>query len=320
MDDSLYGEARRVFDIERRWLDRTLELAEGGFEDAVRLLSKCSGKVVVCGMGKSGHVGRKIAATMVSTGTLALFLHPAEGVHGDVGMLQRGDVALVLSKSGETPEVAALMPSFRRLDIPVVAMVADGNSLLARNAAVVLELPDDVEACPYDLAPTASSTAMMALGDALAMALLRVRDFSPEDFAEVHPAGMLGRKLLTRVSDLMTGPPLPVVGENAPLSQAIATLTRHRGVCISTARDGSLSGVFVYGDLGRLMERRENVLDLSLSDVLIRDPVTAGPRELASVAVGRMEEAGITSIVVVDDRRRPEGILYLHDALRAGIR
>lgn len=320
MDESLFEEARRVFDIERRWLDRTLELAEESFDDAVRLLAGCSGKVVVCGMGKSGHVGRKIAATMVSTGTLAHFLHPAEGVHGDVGMLQRGDVALVLSKSGETPEVAALIPSFRRLDIPVVAMVADTGSLLARSASVVLALPDDVEACPYDLAPTASSTAMMALGDALAMAMLRMRDFSPEDFAQVHPAGMLGRKLLTRVCDLMTRPPLPVVPEQSPLSEAIAMLTRHRGICITTDDAGALSGIFVYGDLGRLMERRENVLDLALSDVLIRDPVTTGPRELASVAVGRMEKAGITSIVVVDGAGVPVGILYLHDALRAGIR
>jgi len=320
VDENLFEEARRVFDIERRWLDRTLELAEGSFDDAVRLLAGCSGKVVVCGMGKSGHVGRKIAATMVSTGTLAHFLHPAEGVHGDVGMLQRGDVALVLSKSGETPEVAALIPSFRRLDIPVVAMVADTGSLLARGSSVVLALPDDVEACPYDLAPTASSTAMMALGDALAMAMLRLRDFSPEDFAQVHPAGMLGRKLLTRVCDLMTGPPLPVVPEHSPLSEAIAMLTRHRGICITTDGSGALSGIFVYGDLGRLMERRENVLDLALSDVLIRDPVTTGPRELASVAVGRMEKAGITSIVVVDGAGVPAGILYLHDALRAGIR
>jgi arabinose-5-phosphate isomerase len=204
--------------------------------------------------------------------------------------------------------------------VPVVAITAGGDSLLARSADVVLQLPDDVEACPWDLAPTASSTAMMALGDALAMAMLRVRDFSPEDFAEVHPAGSLGRKLLTRVSDLMVGPPLPLCGEDAPLSEAIAVLTRHRGVCISAGADGCLSGVFVYGDLGRLMERRENVLDLSLSDVLIRDPVVARPRELASVAVARMEEAGITSTVVVDGDGSPLGILYLHDALRAGIR
>jgi len=320
MDRDLYGEARRVFEIEQRWLRRTLESVEGGFEEAVRLLAECSGKVVVCGMGKSGHVGRKIAATMVSTGTQAHFLHPAEGVHGDVGILQRGDAALVLSKSGETPEVAALIPSFRRLGVPVVAITAGCDSLLSRSASAVLALPDDVEACPYDLAPTASSTAMMALGDALAMAMLRLRDFSPEDFAEVHPAGILGRRLLTRVSDLMAGPPLPLCDEEAPLSDAIAVLTRHRGICIATGEGGGLCGVFVYGDLGRLMERRENVLDLSLSDVLIRDPLVAGPRELASVAVARMEDAGTTSTVVVDDAGSPLGILYLHDALRAGIR
>jgi arabinose-5-phosphate isomerase len=320
MPDDPLSELDRVIDIETRWLQMCAELARESFAAAVDLLSSCGGRIVVCGMGKSGHVARKIAATMTSTGTPAIFLHAAEGVHGDLGILQRGDAALVLSKSGETSEVAMLLPSFRRLEIPVVAMVSQPDSALGRFADVVLQLPDYKEACPFDLVPTASSTAMMALGDALAIAMLKNSDFSPDDFAQVHPGGVLGRKLLTRVADLMVGPPLPVIPEGAPLSEAIALMTEHRGVCFTTSKDGALEGIFVYGDLGRLMKTRKDVLRLQLKDVLIRDPAVAGADELASVAVARMEKRGTTNLVVVDSLRRPVGVVYLHDVLRAGIR
>lgn len=318
--DDLYREALRVLDIESSWIGETGRLAESTFTAAVSLLSKTRGKIVICGMGKSGHVARKIAATMTSTGSPAYFLHPAEGVHGDLGLLQRSDTALVLSKSGETDEIAMLLPCFERLGIPLVAITGSGDSLLARAADVVLPLPERKEACPHDLAPTASTTAMMALGDALAIALLRLRDFSPEDFAQFHPGGSLGRRLLLRVSDLMERGPMPGMEESAPLSEAIAMMTSHRGVCFSTDASGRLSGIFVYGDLGRLMKNRENVLDLVLGDVLIRDPVTCLPDELASVAAARMEERGITSLVVTDDEKVPVGILYLHDCLRSGVK
>jgi len=317
---SWFVEARRVFEIEQQWLERTVDLIEESFDKAVETLAGCSGKVVVCGMGKSGHVARKIAATLTSTGTPAYFLHPAEGVHGDLGIIQRGDSALVLSKSGETTEVAALLPCFRRLGIPVVAIVSRADSMLSRSADVVLPLPDMSEACPHNLSPTASTTAMMALGDALAMALLRLHEFSPEDFAGVHPGGMLGRKLLVRVSDLMTGTPLPVMAEETALPEVIEMMTSHRGVCLSIDSDGRLSGIFVYGDLGRLMRERADVLGLSLEDVLVRDPATTTLDELAAIAVVRMEERGITSLPVVDQLGCPVGVLYLHDALRAGIR
>lgn len=313
-------QALEVLDIEAEWIRETGRTVREVFPAAVDLLASTRGKIVVCGMGKSGHVGRKIAATMTSTGSPAYFLHPSEGLHGDLGLIQKGDSALVLSKSGETDEIAYLLPFFERLSIPVVAITSGGSSLLSRAAAVVLPLPDLKEACPHDLAPTASTTAMMALGDALAVALLRMRDFSPEDFARYHPGGALGRKLLTRVADLMDRGPLPVIEEASPLSEAIAAMTSHRGVCLSTGDGGRLSGIFVYGDLGRLMRNRTNVLDMKLGDALIRDPVTCRPDDLAAVAVARMEERGITSLVVTDREGVPLGILYLHDCLRAGLK
>ncbi len=318
--DDLYAEALRVLNIEIEWLQETGKGIVDSFGEAVRILAGASGKIVICGMGKSGHVGRKIAATMTSTGSPAYFLHPAEGIHGDLGILQKGDTALVLSKSGETEEIAMLLPCFESLEIPVVAITMVGNSVLSRAADVVLPLPELTEACPHDLAPTASTTAMMALGDALAMALLKLREFSPEDFAQFHPGGTLGRKLLTRVSHLMHRSPLPDIPESTPLTDAIAVMTQHRGVCYSTDESGCLSGIFVYGDLGRLMKDRANVLDLTLGDVLIRKPVTCSPAELAAVAVSRMEERGITSLVVTDENGVPAGIIYLHDCLQTGLK
>ncbi|MBD3276835.1 MAG: KpsF/GutQ family sugar-phosphate isomerase [Candidatus Aegiribacteria sp.] len=318
--DDIYAEALRVMNIETRWIEEAARLAKESLPRAVSLLAEARGKVVVCGIGKSGHVGRKIAATMTSTGTPAYFLHPSEGIHGDIGILQKGDVALVLSKSGETDEIAMLLTCFRRLDTPVVAITGTGDSLLARSADVVICLPEMKEACPHDLAPTASTTAMMALGDSLAMALLRIRGFSPEDFAMVHPGGTIGRKLLTRVGDLMFSDNLPELDESVPLADAIAVMTSHRGVCFSTDGDNRLSGIFVYGDLGRLMKNRENVLDLKLRDVLIRDPLTCRPDELATAAVSRMEEKGVTCLVAVDSERVPRGVLYLHDCLQSGVK
>jgi len=311
-------EARRVFSIEKEWLEATLILNEGNFEPAVKLLLSARGKIVVCGMGKSGLVGRKIAATMTSTGSPAYFLHPADGIHGDIGMLSRGDSALVLSKSGDTDEIAALLPVLKKLEIPVAAIVSSRKSLLGRFADVVLELPDMREACPYDLAPTASTTAMMAIGDALSMAMLKLSGFTPEDFAGVHPGGSLGRKLLMRVSDLMITDSLPVLPLHTTVSDAIETMTDHRGICLAAEENGTLKGVFVYGDLGRLMKTRSNVNDLCLGEVMTRNPAVCFPEELVSLAVQRMEDRGITSLVAVDPDGVPVGVFYLHDALVMG--
>ncbi len=313
-------EAGRVIGIEADWLRASISLNADRFDPAVDVLRQTAGKIVVCGMGKSGLVARKIAATLTSTGSPAYFLHPAEGIHGDIGILATGDSALVLSKSGGTPEIAAMLPALVRLSVPIVSITSREDSILARASAAVLLLPDLEEACPYNLAPTASTTAMMAIGDALAMALLRLSGFSPEDFANVHPGGMLGRKLLLRVSDIMVSKTLPLAREDMPLSEAVEIMTRHRGVCITTDDTGRLSGIFVYGDLGRLMRNRADILNLTLSDVLVREPSVVRPDEPASSAVSTMEMRGITSVVAVDADRRPVGILYLHDALREGFR
>lgn len=317
MNDLLI-EATRVFQIEIEWLERTLAINVKSFPHAVELLRGTGGKIVVCGMGKSGLVGRKIAATMTSTGTPAYFLHPAEGIHGDVGILSRGDSALVLSKSGDTGEIAALLPILRKLRIPVVAIVSSRNSLLGRFADVVLELPDLREACPFDLAPTASTTAMMALGDALSMAMLKLSGFTPEDFAEVHPGGFLGKKLLMRVSDLMECASLPLLPLDTPVADALQEMTAHRGICLAVDHGNRLMGVFVYGDLGRLMKTGPDLRGLSLSEVMTVSPAVCSPEDLVALAVQRMEEMGITSIVAVDGEGIPLGILYLHDALTLG--
>ncbi|MCD4707973.1 MAG: KpsF/GutQ family sugar-phosphate isomerase [Candidatus Sabulitectum sp.] len=314
----VFREAERVFDIEVKWLETTLPLNRESFPEAVELLHGSKGKIIVCGMGKSGLVARKIAATMTSTGTPSYFLHPADGIHGDAGILARGDTALVLSKSGDTAEIAALLPVLRSLDIPVVAMVTNENSLLGRFADVVLKLPVMKEACPYNLAPTASTTAMMTLGDALAMAMLNLSGFTPEDFAEVHPGGSLGRKLLMKVSDVMVTRNLPLLSPDTLLPRAIEVMTEHRGLCMAVSGTGQLEGIFVYGDLGRLMKDRANIAELSLGDVMIKNPATARGDGLLALAVQTMEERGITSLVVINENSLPQGIVYLHDALALG--
>ncbi len=314
----VFREAERVFDIEVKWLEATLPLNRESFPRAVELLHGSKGKIIVCGMGKSGLVGRKIAATMTSTGTPSYFLHPADGIHGDAGILARGDTALVLSKSGDTAEIAALLPVLRSLDIPVVAMVTNENSLLGRFADVVLVLPEMKEACPYNLAPTASTTAMMTLGDALAMAMLSLSGFTPGDFADVHPGGSLGRKLLMRVSDVMINETLPLLSPDTLLSRAVEVMTEHRGLCMAVGDTGRLEGIFVYGDLGRLMRDRVNIAELSLGDVMIRKPATTSCDELLALAVQNMEERGITSLVVINENSIPQGVVYLHDALVLG--
>lgn len=315
---SLFPVAERVFRIESEWLVATLALNRETFTNAVELLHGTCGKIIVCGMGKSGIVGRKIAATMTSTGSPAFFLHPAEGIHGDIGMLAQGDTALVLSKSGDTGEIAALLPALRKLEIPVVAIVSSENSLLGRFADVVLKLPSLKEACPWNLAPTASTTAMIAMGDALAMAMLELSGFTPEDFADVHPGGSLGRKLLMRVSDLMISDSLPILPLDTPLSEAVEKMTEHRGICIAADTNGHLSGVFVYGDLGRLVKTGSHIQNLTLGDVMTPKPSVCRTDQLVSLAVQIMEKRGITSLVVLDENENPAGILYLHDALILG--
>jgi len=284
------------------------------FDCAVECLYSCGGRVVVTGMGKSGLVARKIAATLSSTGTPSLFLHPAEAVHGDLGMIVRGDVVLALSQSGETDEILNLLANIKRLEAKLIAMTGVLHSTLAQAADIVLDCSVAQEACPMGLAPTASTTTMLALGDALAVALAEKRGFKEGDFADLHPGGKLGKRL-ARVERLMhTGDAVPRVGLRTPMSDVIYEMSR-KGLGITTVVDGDkLAGIISDGDLRRLLERRgKEVLDLTAGECMTPSPRTIEPQEFAAAALNIMEQKKITSLVVVDGDRRIQGIIHLHD-------
>ncbi len=289
---------------------------------ACELMLACSGRVIVCGMGKSGHIGGKIAATLASTGTPAFFLHPGEASHGDLGMVTRQDVLLMLSNSGETPELLAILPPIKRMGIPLIAVTGRDNSTLAREATLHLDASVEQEACPLGLAPTASTTAALALGDALAVTLLEARGFTAEDFALSHPGGALGRRLLIVVRDVMhAGNDLPVVTLGAPLRDALLEITR-KGLGITAVVDaqGMLSGVFTDGDLRRALDHE--TLDLRtarVDDLYTPGGKTCAPHILAAEALGLMERTAVNALIVVDDNQRPIGALNTHDLLRAGV-
>ena len=283
------------------------------------MLAACTGKVVVSGLGKSGLICRKIAATLASTGTPALFLHAAEGMHGDIGMLTRGDVLLAVSYSGSTDVVALIAPA-RRLGLPVVAMTGDAASTLARAADVSLDVSVAEEACPLGLAPTASTTAMLALGDALAIALLERRDFSAADFGTLHPGGALGRRLM-RVDELMhAGAEMPLVGADAAMAEALREMSAKRlGLTGVLADDGTLAGIITDGDLRRSMQERGDLLGFSAGDLMTRAPKTVPAGALAESALAMMEKHAITALFILEADGRPAGVLHLHDLLRAGV-
>jgi arabinose-5-phosphate isomerase len=299
---------------------RALESRLGpSFAQAVDLLYGCRGRAIVTGMGKSGLVGRKIAATLTSTGTPSLFVHPAEGVHGDAGVAMSVDVVIALSKSGETGELIDLLSLFKRFGLPVIAITGRPGSTLARHADVALDGSVDQEACPHDLTPTASTAAMLALGDALAMALLTRRDFRPEEFAVFHPGGALGRRLLLTVSDVMvTGKECPSVPVSATMREAILEMAHKRGT-VPVVEEGRVVGVVTNGDLMRLMEETDRVFEMPVRDVMTREPRVTRPDALAAAAVNQMENHGIMAMPVVDEEVRLVGIVHLHDCMRAGV-
>ena len=312
--------AERVLRLEADAILGVIPKLDERFDKAVALLHACAGRVIVSGMGKSGLVGRKIAATLASTGTPAFFLHPAEGVHGDIGMVARGDVVLALSNSGETDEMLAILPPLKRLGVPIVLLTGHPKSTLARQSEVVLDVSVSEEACPINLAPTSSTTAALAMGDALAMVLLDLRGLRAEDYAALHPRGTLGWRALFRVGDLMhTGDAMPAVGQTAPLAEAVQEMTR-KGLGMTTVvdADGRLAGVITDGDLRRLHLRGGPFETLRAGDVATRSPRTIGADDLAAKALEVME-GKITSLVVVDEAQRPRGVVHLHDILRAKI-
>lgn len=312
---------KRVLDIEARAIASLIDRLDDRFTKAVELLFVCSGKVVVSGMGKSGLIGQKIAATLASTGTPAFFLHPAEGIHGDLGMLARHDTVIALSNSGETDEVLKLLPFVKRLNIPVIALTGRIESSLAKNSDVTLDVSVSEEACPMGLAPTASTTAMLAMGDALAIALLQKRGLREEDFAQFHPGGALGRRLLLKVKDLMhQGDTVPRIHSHATVHDALLEMTTKK-LGMTTVLDdaGQLLGVFTDGDLRRCLERGLNLAAVHVYDLASRSPKTITPDALAARAVQIMEEFSITSLVVLDERGSVVGVIHLHDLLKSGI-
>ncbi|TLY25112.1 MAG: KpsF/GutQ family sugar-phosphate isomerase [Nitrospirae bacterium] len=312
---------RRVLDIEARAVQALVQRLDGGFSEAVDLLYQCKGKAVVSGMGKSGLIGQKIAATMASTGTPSFFLHPAEGLHGDLGMLARRDVLIAISNSGETQEILQLLPFMERMGIPVVAVVGRKNSTLAKNSAVALDVSVEEEACPMGLAPTASTTAALAMGDALAVALLEKRGFKEQDFAQFHPGGTLGRRLLVKVRDLMhRGQELPQVQDTVLASVAILEMSAKKlGMTTVVDRAGALLGVITDGDLRRFLEQGGDFSKITAGSLASRRPKLIGPDELAAKAVEMMERYSITTLVVSDNAKRIAGVVHLHDLLKHGI-
>jgi arabinose-5-phosphate isomerase len=312
---ALVEAGRRVLRLEAEQVAHAADRLDGAFAKAVGLLAASRGRVILSGLGKSGLIARKIAATLTSTGTPATFLHPVDSLHGDLGIVDRNDVAIVLSKSGESDELAGLLASLQRLGVPIVAITGAGDSLLARSATIVLDAGVEEEACPYDLTPTASTTVALALGDALAIALLETKGFRRDDFAALHPGGRLGRRLLLRVRDVMA--PCQTLDEGATMREVTLNLAHQRGLVVAVV-DGKLTGVFSAGDLSRLAERETEFLAKPLRSVMTRTPKTAGPDDLAGSAVGTMEKYGIMALPVIEPDGRVLGVVHLHDLMRAG--
>ncbi len=312
---------RRALELERDALSALVPRIDETFARACQIMLACRGRVVVTGMGKSGHVGSKIAATLASTGTPAFFLHPGEASHGDLGMVTSQDVVLALSYSGETAEIVTLLPLFKRMQAPVIAMTGKPASTLARTADIHLDVSVALEACPLNLAPTASTTATLAMGDALAVTLLEARGFTPEDFALSHPGGSLGRKLLLKIADIMHGGErLPKVAPDATVSQALLEMT-HKGLGITAIVDAGdkVLGVFTDGDLRRILDQGVDVRTTRIEEVMTRNGKSAQANQLAAEAVALMEKHKITALLIKDEAGHLSGVVHMHDLLRAGV-
>ena len=314
--------AKKVLMVEAEAITSLIGRVGDNLLEAIDIIYSCRGRVVVTGMGKSGLIGKKIAATFASTGTPALFLHPAEGVHGDIGMVTKGDIVLALSNSGETDEIIKILPILKRLDIKIISLTGNPDSTLAKASDVVFDVSVKEEACSMGLVPTASTTAALAMGDALAVALLNKRGFREEDFAFFHPEGSLGKKLLIKVCDLMhSGKGLPVVSPDAPMANAVLAISSGRlGVTIVADNNGRILGIVTDGDLRRGIEKwGKAFFDMKAGEVMTKNPKSIGENELAAKALSIMENLSITSLVVPDEQGRAKGMIHLHDILKQGI-
>jgi len=312
---------KHVIRVEAQSLAALVDKIDETFEQAVKVIFEAKGRIVVTGMGKSGIIARKIVATMNSTGTPAIFLHPSDAVHGDLGMVRKEDVVVCLSKSGETQEISNLIPMFKRIQVPVIAMLGRVNSSIARQSDVVLDISVEEEACPHDLAPTSSTTAALAMGDALAITLLEKRNFSKEDFAMFHPGGNLGKQLLLKIEELMTGgAAVPTVPLTASLKDTIIEMTTKRlgATCVVDA-EGILKGVITDGDLRRLLQKTTDVSAVTAEQVMTRNPKTILFGALAAAALQEMETFKITQLIIVDRGHRPVGMVHIHELVKAGL-
>jgi arabinose-5-phosphate isomerase len=320
-DSSLIDTGRRALAVEIEGLQAQLPRLGPAFAQACRICLECRGRVVVTGMGKSGHVAGKLAATLASTGTPAFFVHPGEASHGDVGMITRDDAVIALSNSGETDEVLVIVPALKRLAVPLIALTGNPQSQLAQLATVHLDISVPAEACPLNLAPTASTTAALAIGDALAVALLKARGFTEEDFARSHPAGSLGRRLLLHVRDVMrSGEAVPRVQLATPLAEGLLEMTR-KGLGMTAVLDTEqrVAGIFTDGDLRRALDRAADLHTTRMQEVMTRGAKSVRADTLAAEAVHLMEEFRITSLLVLDEDNRAVGALNVHDLMRAGV-
>jgi arabinose-5-phosphate isomerase len=313
--------AKRTIKMEADAVEQLLGRLDENFVTACQTMLDCDGRVVITGMGKSGHIGNKIAATLASTGTPAFFVHPGEACHGDLGMITKNDVVIAISNSGSTVEVVTILPLIKRLGIPLISMTGNAESVLSKAACANLDVSVDSEACPLNLAPTTSTTVTLAMGDALAIALLESRGFSAEDFAFSHPSGALGRKLLLRVTDIMhKDGQVPRVKADQPLHQALLVMTEKGfGMTAVVSGDNTLLGVFTDGDLRRIVDGKVDINSATMADVMSANPKTINGEILAAQALKIMEDSTITALIVEDANHHPIGVLHMHDILRAGV-
>ena len=319
--NQIIDNGKEVIRIESQAVADLQKSINGDFVEAVETIFASNGRVVLTGMGKSGLIARKIVATLNSTGTAAIYLHPTDALHGDLGMVRSEDVVILISKSGETEEISNLLPMLKRLKVKLIAMCGNKNSRLAKDCDIFLSIAVKEEACPYDLAPTASTTATLALGDALSVALLRKRKFTEEDFAFLHPGGSLGKRLSLKIKEIMiTGERIPKVGENSSIKDVIFEITSKRlGTTCVIDEKNALLGIITDGDLRRLLEKTLEIKDLKAKDIMTKKPKVMKADFLASFALQQMENYKITSLIIVDEQNHPEGILHLHDLINLGL-
>ncbi len=320
-DQTFLNVGKRTITMEMSAVNALVDRIDDAFVKACNIILNCRGRTIVTGMGKSGHIGKKIAATLASTGTPSFFVHPGEASHGDFGMITKNDVVIAISNSGSSAEVVTLLPLIKRLDIPLISMAGKSDSPLAQQGDAHLDISVECEACPLDLAPTSSTTVTLVMGDALAVALLEARGFTAEDFAFSHPGGALGRRLLLKVSDIMhADKELPAVSEETPLTQTLVEMTQ-KGLGITTVLDsnGKLSGVFTDGDLRRAIDNKIDINKAIIKEVMSPNPSYINEQMLAAEALGLMEQRSITALIVADDSQHPIGVIHMHDILRSGI-